>query len=69
MVNGEFGISKDGSHFCDKSPEVIAELAAHPELSLAAAIGNCVMAQDKISHPVVEAAAEPIAVAKDAIIE
>lgn len=43
-----YGVAKDNSHFCEFSPEVKAELEAHPDLTLEAAIGNCVEAQNKV---------------------
>ena len=50
MVNANYGVSKDGSHFCEFCPEVKAELEKFPELSLEVAVGNCVMAQDQASE-------------------
>ena len=56
------GLAKDGTRFTAESPEVQAELEAHPDLSLEAAIGNVVMAYEQSLAPAEEAPAEEPAV-------
>ena len=61
-----FGEAKDGKIFNAESPEVIAELAAHPELNLDVAIGNVIMAYEQslpvevVLEPVVETPKEEV---------
>lgn len=44
------GIAKDGTEFTAESEQVKAEMEAHPDLTLEAAIGNVVMAHDKAAE-------------------
>lgn len=61
--NKVYGVSKDGSHFCEFCPEVKAELEKFPEITLEVAIGNCVTEQDKeeVAEEVAEVVSEAVA--------